>query len=119
LLLEQPIESANLDRKNCTDLNPKRENKMKPIPWKLKKALVNCPHWKKDAELFISLCILISYGEDHLPDDFRLPMDIPLAADFTIKKGSRITPFILDAIKSRIPRWIQEIKDAEKANTRS
>ena len=92
---------------------------MKPIPWKLKKALVNCPHWKKDAELFISLCILISYGEDHLPDDFRLPMDIPLAADFTIKKGSRITPFILDAIKSRIPRWIQEIKDAEKANTRS
>ena len=117
MLLEQPIESANLDRKNCTDLNPKRENKMKPIPWKLKKALVNCPHWKKDAELFISLCILISYGEDHLPDDFRLPMDIPLAADFTIKKGSRITPFILDAIKSRIPRWIQEIEDAAKSYT--
>lgn len=87
------------------------------VPWKVKKALINCPHWKKDAELFISLCILISYEQDRLPDDFRLPMDIPLAADFTIKKGSRITPFILDAIKSRIPRWIQEIKNAEHAYT--
>ena len=51
-----------------------------PIPWKRKKDLITCPYWKKDAELFISLCILISYGKDHLPDDFRLPMDIPLAA---------------------------------------
>ena len=90
---------------------------MKPISWKRKKDLINCPYWKKDAELYISLCILIAYGKDHLPDDFKLPMDIPLAADFTIKKGSRITPFIVDAIKYRIPKWIQEIEDAEKAYT--
>ena len=87
------------------------------VSWKVKKDLINCPYWKKDAELFIKLCILISYGKDYLPDDFRLPMDISLAADFTIKKGSLINPFILNAIKFRIPRWIQEIKDAEEAYT--
>ena len=40
-----------------------------PIPWKRKKDLITCPYWKKDAELFISLCILISYGKDHDPGD--------------------------------------------------
>jgi len=63
--------------------------------------------------LCMNILMMIAYRSDDLPRGFTMPFDFSLEPGEIIPQGSPITPRVVDCIKSRIPRFIEEIRREE------